>query len=60
MGGYLRDDLVSEAGEEEDRDFGYGWEETVGSPDLVAKEGEISSGWDYPAFVSPPSNPKKG
>jgi hypothetical protein len=33
----LRDDFVSEAREEKDGDFGYGGEEGIGCPDLMAE-----------------------
>jgi hypothetical protein len=37
--GDVRYDFVLEAGEEEDWEFGYGGEEGVGGPDLVAEDG---------------------
>jgi hypothetical protein len=37
VGGGLRDNFVSEAREEKDGDFGYGWKEGIGCPDLMAE-----------------------
>lgn len=42
--GNVRYDLVFQAREEKNRDLGYGGEEDVGGPDLVAEEGEVA-GW---------------
>ena len=36
-GGGLRDDFVTEAGEEKDGNFGYGGKEGIGCPDLMAE-----------------------
>lgn len=50
--GDVRDDLVFEAGEEEDGDFGYGGDDGIGGPDLVAERSEVACWGDDAAAVS--------